>query len=67
MDLIHSIRHSTSILIGKFFDNMKKTIVQLFGNVKKPKALPSLSIYPRDGRAEAFGIPSSQELGPHNR
>ena len=26
-------------------------------------ALPSLSIYPRDGRAEAFGIPSSQELG----
>ncbi|KAA0043422.1 hypothetical protein E6C27_scaffold1639G00300 [Cucumis melo var. makuwa] len=35
--------------------------------MKKPKkALPSLSIYPRDGRAEAFGVPSSQELGPHN-
>jgi hypothetical protein len=32
--------------------------------MKKPKkALPSLSIYPRDGRAEAFGAPSSQELG----
>jgi hypothetical protein len=43
----------------------RKTIVQLFDNMKKPKAsaLPSLSIYPRDGRAEAFGIPSSQELG----
>ena len=25
--------------------------------MKKPKALPSLSIYPRDGRAEAFGVP----------
>lgn len=24
--------------------------------MKKPKALPSLSIYPRDGRAEAFGV-----------
>eukprot|EP00536_Pseudo-nitzschia_multiseries_P013129 jgi/Psemu1/34269/gm1.34269_g len=34
--------------------------------MKKPKALPSLSIYPRDGRAEAFGVPSSQELGPRN-
>jgi len=34
--------------------------------MKKPKALPSLSIDPRDGRAEAVGAPSSQELGPHN-
>ena len=34
--------------------------------MKKPKALPSLSIDPRDGRAEAFGAPSSQELGPRN-
>jgi len=33
---------------------------------KKPKAPPSLSIDPSDGRAEAFGVPSSQELGPHN-
>ena len=40
---INSIRHSPSIFI-----------VQLFDNMKKPKALPpSLS----DGRAEAFGIP----------
>ncbi|ERN07643.1 hypothetical protein CsatB_010164 [Cannabis sativa] len=31
--------------------------------MKKPKARPSLSIYPRDGRAEAFGVPSSPELG----
>jgi len=39
----------------------EKTIVQLFDNMKKPRALPSLSIYiyPRDGRAEAFGVPSS--------
>jgi len=34
--------------------------------MKKPKTLPLLSIYPRDGRAEAFGVPSSRELGPHN-
>jgi hypothetical protein len=36
-------------------------IVQLFDEkMKKPKkALPSLSIYPRDGRAESFGVPSS--------
>jgi hypothetical protein len=29
--------------------------------MKKPKTLPSLSIYlyPRDGRAEDFGVPSS--------
>lgn len=40
-DLINSIRHSPSIFI-----------VQLFDNMKKPKTLPSLSIYPRDGRAE---------------
>lgn len=25
-------------------------------NMKKPKPLPSLSIYPRDGRVEAFGV-----------
>ncbi|KAF4360021.1 hypothetical protein F8388_004528, partial [Cannabis sativa] len=36
--------------------------------MKKLKARPSLSIYPRDGRVEAFGVPSSPELGieePH--
>jgi len=54
-DLINSIRYSPSILI-----------VQLFDNMKKPKALPSLSIDPRDRRAEAFGVSSSQEWGPHN-
>jgi hypothetical protein len=51
-DLINSIRHSPSIFI-----------IQLFDNMKKPKALPSLSI---GWRAEAFGAPSNQELGPHN-
>ncbi|KAL2333537.1 hypothetical protein Fmac_014750 [Flemingia macrophylla] len=34
--------------------------------MKKPKTLPLLSIYPRDGKAEAFGVPSSRELGTHN-
>jgi hypothetical protein len=47
-DPINSIRYSPSIFI-----------VQLFDNMKKPKALPSLSIDPRDGRAEAFGVPCS--------
>ncbi|TKY45320.1 hypothetical protein E2542_SST30731 [Spatholobus suberectus] len=41
-------------------------IVQLFDNMKKPKNLPLLFIYPRDGKAKAFGAPSSQELRPHN-
>ena len=31
--------------------------------MKKPKALPSLSIYPRDGRAEAFGGPLQSRIG----
>ncbi|KAK9080971.1 hypothetical protein Scep_031004 [Stephania cephalantha] len=45
----HYDRHSPSIFI-----------VQLFDNMKKPKALPSLSIYPGDGRAEAFGVLQSR-------
>ena len=52
LNTINSIRHSPSIFI-----------VQLFDNMKKPKALPPLSIYPRDGRAEAFGVPSSKNWG----
>jgi len=32
--------------------------------MKKPKPLSPIPSYSRDGRAEAFGVLSSQEVGP---
>ncbi|KAI6670475.1 hypothetical protein NL676_005360 [Syzygium grande] len=37
----------TATTLKSLFENF---IVELFDNMKKPKALPSLSIYPRDGK-----------------